>query len=75
VHVQLLEGIHGETRRRERRNADVLDEDVLRRGGSALHPVDDDHIGPGLDCQLYVVVSARRADLDEDRLLPVGDLA
>ena len=53
----------------------MLDEDVLRRGGSALHPVDDDHVGARLDRELHVVVSARRADLDEDRLLPVGDLA
>src|SRR5438093_5216951 len=75
VHVQLLEGVHGEAGRRERGYADVLDEDVLRRGGSALHAVYNDDVGPRLDRQLHVVVRARRANLDEDRLLPVGDLA
>src|SRR5712691_2610606 len=75
VHVQFLEGVHGEAGRRERGYADVLDEDVLRRGGSALHAVHDDDVGPCFDRQLHVVVSARRADLDEDRLLPIRDLA
>ena len=53
----------------------MLDEDVLRRGRAALHPVDHDHVRARLHRELHVVVGARRADLDEDRLLPVGDLA
>ena len=75
VHAQLLERVHGEPHRGQRRDADVLDEDVLRRRGAALHAVDDDHVRARLHGQLDVVVGARRADLDEDRLLPVGDLA
>ena len=75
VHAELLERVDGEPHGRQRRDADVLDEDVLRRRRAALHAVDDDHVGAGLDRELDVVVGARRADLDEDRLLPVGDLA
>ena len=52
----------------------MLDEHVLRRRGPALHPVDDDHVRAGLHRELDVVVRPRRADLDEDRLLPVRDL-
>ena len=75
VQAELLQRLDGERDRRQRRDADVLDEDVLGRRRPALHPVDDDHVGTRLDRELDVVVRARRADLDEDRLLPVGDLA
>ena len=61
--------------RGQRRDPDVLDEDVLRRGRAALHAVDDDDVRARLHRELHVVVRPRRADLDEDRLLPVGDLA
>jgi hypothetical protein len=74
VHVELGEGVDREPHRRERWDADVLDEDVLRRGSPALHSVHDDHIRSGLHGELDVVVRPRRADLHEDRLLPVGDL-
>ena len=57
------------------RNPDVLDEDVLRRGRAALHPVEDDHVRAGLHGERDVVVGPRRADFHEDRLLPIGDLA
>ena len=53
----------------------MLDEDILGRRGAALHAVDDDHVRAGLHGELDVVVGAGGADLDEDRLLPVGDLA
>ena len=75
MHAQLLQRLHRERNRRQGRNADMLDEDILRRGRSTLHAVDDDHIGACLHRELHVVIGARRADLDEDRLLPVRDLA
>ena len=53
----------------------MLDEHVLRRRRAALHAVEHDHVGAGLHRQRDVVVGPRRADLDVDRLLPVGDLA
>ncbi len=56
VHAELLQRVDGEAHRRQGRDADVLDEDVLRRGGAALHAVDHDHVGTGLDRQLHVVV-------------------
>ena len=75
VHPKLLERVDGEPHGRQRRNADVLDENVLRGRRPALHPVDDDHVGAGLHGELDVVVRPRRPDLDEDGLLPIGDLA
>ena len=59
----------------ERRDAGVLDEHLLRGGGAALHAVEHDHVGAGLDRERGVEVGPRGADLDVDRLLPVGDLA
>src|SRR6516164_4595777 len=34
-----------------------------------------DDVGPGLDRELDIVARPRRADLDKDRLLPIGGLA
>ena len=53
----------------------MLDEHVLGGGGAALHAVEHDRVGAGLDRQGHVVVGAGRADLDVDRDPPVGDLA
>jgi hypothetical protein len=53
----------------------MLDEHVLRGGGAALHPVHHHHVRARLHGQRRVVVGPRAADLDVDRLLPVGDLA
>jgi hypothetical protein len=75
VHAELLQGLHGLPDGGERGDADVFDEDVLGGGRAALHAVDDDHVGTGGDGELDVVVGARGAELDVDRLLPVGDLA
>ena len=75
MHAELLQRVDGEAHGRQRRDADVLDEDVLGGGGPALHAVEHDDVGARLDRERDVEVGARRADLDEDRLLPVGDLA
>ena len=53
----------------------MLDEHVLRRRGAALHAVEHDGVGPGLDGQRDIVIGPRGADLDVDRLFPIGDLA
>ena len=53
----------------------MLDEHLLGGGGAALHAVDHDDVGAGVHGELHVVVGAGGADLDVDRLLPVGDLA
>ena len=55
-----LQGVGRDPRRRKRRNPDVLDEDVLGRGGAALHAVDDDDVRPGLHGELHVVVRPSR---------------
>ncbi len=75
AHVQIVQRVDGLAQRRQRRNADVLDEHRLRRGRAALHAVDHDHIRAGVHGELDVVERARRADLHVDRLLPVGDFA
>ena len=75
VDAELLQRLYGERDGGERRDADVLDEHLLRRGGAALHAVDHDDVRAGLDREPGVVVGPRGADLDVDRLLPVGDLA
>src|SRR5215471_15115528 len=53
----------------------MLDEDVLRRPRAALHAVEYDDIRSRLHRKRDVIFRARRADLDVDRLLPIGDLA
>ena len=42
--------VHG----RQRRDADMLDEDVLGRRRAALHAVDHDDVGAGLHRELHV---------------------
>ncbi len=54
---------------------DVLDEHLLGGRSPALHAVEHDRVGAGLDRQCDVVVGAAGADLDVDRDPPVGDLA
>ena len=71
----LLQRLHGLRDGGQRRDADVLDEHLLGGGGAALHAVDHDDVRTGVHGQFHVVVGAGGADLDVDRLLPVGDLA
>jgi hypothetical protein len=47
MHVHLLQGRDRLPHRRQSGNPDVLDKDILRRPGPALHAVDDDDIGTG----------------------------
>ncbi len=74
MHAEFLQRLHGLRHRRQCRYADVLDEHFLRRRRAALHAVDDDDVGSRVHRELHVVVRAGGADLDVDRLLPVGDL-
>ena len=75
MHAHLLQRLDGLADTGQGRQADVLDKDVLRGGRAALHAIEHDHIGTGLDGQLRVVIRAAGTDLDVDRLLPVGNLA
>ncbi len=75
MHVELHQRLHRLRDRGQDRNTDVLDEHVLGGGGPALHAVQHDRVGAGLDRQRHVVVGPRSADLDVDRDPPVGDLA
>ena len=75
MQAEVLEGLHGGPDRRQGRDADVLDEHVLRGRGAALHAVQHDDVGAGLRREGSVVVGAARPDLHVDGLLPVGDLA
>ena len=74
VHAEFLQCVDGHAYRRQRWNADVFDEYILRGGGAALHAVDDYDIRARLDSQCDVVADSRCPDLDEYRDLPVGDL-
>ena len=49
-------------------------EDLGRGRRSSFHAVHDDDVGAGLGSQLHVVVDPSRAELHEDRHLPVGGL-
>ncbi len=69
VHAELHQRLDRLRDRGQDRDADVLDEHLLRGGGAALHAVEHDRVGAGLDRERDVVVGARRADLDEDRHL------
>ena len=53
----------------------VVEEELRRRGGRALHAVDHDHVGAGLGRELDVVEDAAGAHLHEDRDLVAGRLA
>ncbi len=75
VHAEILQRLHGRANAGERRHADMLDEDFLRRRSTALHAIEHDDIGAGLHCKGRVVIGARTADLHVDRFFPVGDLA
>ena len=75
MHPELDQRFHRLRDGGEDRNADVLDEHVLRGRRAALHAVEHDGVGTGLDGQGHVEVGAGRADLDVDRDPPVGDLA
>ncbi len=74
VHAELLERLDRRSDGAEDRQPDMLDEDFLRRRRAALHAVEHNHVGAGLDRERRVVKGARGADLDVDRFLPVGDL-
>src|ERR1700712_3540023 len=73
VHAEFGQRPHPLRARRQRGDADVLDEHLLRCGGATLHAVDDDDVGARVDGEFHVVVRAGGADLDVDRLFPVGD--
>ena len=73
--AEFRQRLHRLRDRGQRRDADVLDEHLLGGGGAALHAVDHHDVRAGVHGELDVVVGAGGADLDVDRLLPVGDLA
>ena len=70
----LTQRLGGQADGSQRRDAGVLDEDVLRRARPALEAVDDDHVGPGGDGQLDVVADPGGPHLHVDGLLPVRGL-
>src|SRR6516164_8636584 len=53
----------------------MLDKNLLRGAGAALHAVEHDDIGAGFYRELDIGTWPRRADLDKYRLLPIGGLA
>ncbi len=75
MHAEILQRLNGGADAGERRHADIFDEHVLRCRGAALHAVEHDDIGAGLHGKRRVIIGACAADLDVDRLFPVGDLA
>ena len=61
--AHVFQGLDRLTQSGQRRDAGVFDEDLLRGRRAALHAVEHDHVGAGLDGQLDVVEDARSADL------------
>ena len=70
VHAEILQRLHRRRDRRQRRNADMLDEYFLRRGRSALHAIEHHGVGAGFNRERGVVVRPRRADLDDRSASP-----
>ena len=75
VFSHLLQRAHRLAHRRQSRDADMLDKDILRRSRSALHAIQHNHIGARLYRQCGVIIRTRRAYLYIDGFLPVGNLA
>jgi hypothetical protein len=55
VHPQFLKCLHRGPDRGERRDADILDEDILGRRCATLHPVDHHDVGAGLHGESRIV--------------------
>ena len=72
-HVQVFQCVHRLAQRCQRRDADVFNETGLRRCGAALHAIDHDHVGTGVDRQLDVVEGTGRAHFHVNRFFPIGD--
>ena len=51
----------------------MFDKHFLRSRRATLHPIDNNDIGTGFDCQLHIIVSTSCTDLDVDRHLPVSN--
>jgi hypothetical protein len=74
LHADLTEGLRGQPDRGQGGNAGVLDEEILRGRGAALHAVDHHDVRARLDRQLDVVDHPGGAELHVDRLLPARRL-
>jgi len=75
VHAEFDQRLHRLRDGGQDRDAYVLDEHVLGGRGAALHAVEDDRVGAGLDRERHVVIGPRSTDLHVDGDPPVGDLA
>ena len=54
-------------------HADVFDENILRGCCTTLHTIEHNDIGTSFHCQSCVVIGTRAANLDVNRLFPIGD--
>src|SRR6202035_5506716 len=75
VLTQFLERLDRLAQGGQGRDAGMLDKNLLSGAGAALHAIEHDDVGPGLDGELHVEARPCRADLDKDRLFPIGELA
>src|SRR5215510_5863044 len=75
VHIELLQSLYRGTDCRQRWNTAMLDENLLRCSGAALHAIEDNDVGSSLYGEGCVIVGAGGADLNVDRLFPIRDFA
>src|SRR5579872_2488639 len=75
MHTEILQRLYGRRNSRERRYADVFDENLLGGGSPALHAVEYDCVRTGFYGERDIVIGTRSADFDVNRLLPVSDFA
>ena len=75
VEPKLAQGLTRHNYSRNRGNAAVLQQHLCRCTGAGQHAVDDDGIGPGLGCQLHIVVHTTGPEFHVNRNSPVGGLA
>ena len=73
VHAKILQRPNRGRNGRKCRDADMLDEYFLRCRRTALHAVKHDRVGAGFYRERNVILRTRCANLDVDRLLPIGN--
>ena len=73
VHIKVLQGTHSLADTGQNGLSDMFDKHILRCRGAALHTVQHNNIGTGLDRQCGIEIRARPTHFDIDRHTPSGD--
>src|SRR5699024_3948921 len=75
VHTHFLEGLYRRADSSQGRNTYVFNEDFLGGSSSALHTVQNNHIGTGCNSKLGVIVGPGCSHFHVDWFFPVRDFA